>query len=70
MHEAQTPRIKARIIVVIMNLLVLKRIVVFAIGIVASLTIEYRIIGQYSTCQGDGSASGSAWKLFRHDKLK
>ena len=37
----------------------------FAIGIVASLTIEYRIIGQ-----GDGLTSDSAWKLFRHDKLK
>ena len=58
------------------NLVVLKRILVFAIRIVASLTIEYRIIGQYSSscyshriCQGDGSKIGSAWTLFRHDKL-
>jgi len=43
--------------------------VVFAIRIVASLTIEYRIIAN-RTCQSDGLTSGSAWKLFHHDKLK
>ena len=33
------------------SILVLKRIVIFAIRIVASLTIEYRIIGQYSSME-------------------